>query len=350
MLRRRTARPGFSLMEVVVALFVMALGVICLFTLFPLGAVQMGRALRDDRAQTTVLQADGVVRLLWENQIAEVLNPTDQFYTSLSNPGGTLTAIPATAVPSYPVLFDPIGHQARGGSLVVATPGNWLANTVSGFPRRTSNSGNYNLANNYLASFRACTLMDDLEFARDPAFNTGTTPPGSAAGGPETGAGAVDTVLVRGGRYNWAAVVQRPNNNNPKVVDLKVLVFDRRAPGIAPATAELRYNVTFTVGSTQVVIPDTLDNLGLRTGGWLMDGTITDGAVPNPGIRNANFYRIQTLTEVGATTVVELQTPIRPTTGTSYAAYNGHLYVLSNLIEVFDRPQLVPTNYTLQTP
>ena len=35
---RRTTRPGFSLMEVVVALFVMALGIICLFTLFPLGA------------------------------------------------------------------------------------------------------------------------------------------------------------------------------------------------------------------------------------------------------------------------------------------------------------------------
>jgi Tfp pilus assembly protein PilV len=44
----RTRRAGLSRVEVLVAMFIMALGMIALLTLFPLGALQMGQALKDD--------------------------------------------------------------------------------------------------------------------------------------------------------------------------------------------------------------------------------------------------------------------------------------------------------------
>ena len=73
MLLSNRTRRGFSLTEVIVALFIMAIGIISLLTLFPLGAVQMGKALRDDRSQTTGVIADGKMRLWWQLAITDVL-------------------------------------------------------------------------------------------------------------------------------------------------------------------------------------------------------------------------------------------------------------------------------------
>src|SRR5262245_23422926 len=46
----RNRRAAFSLVEVLVAIFVVALGLLTLLTLFPLGALTMGQAIQDDRA------------------------------------------------------------------------------------------------------------------------------------------------------------------------------------------------------------------------------------------------------------------------------------------------------------
>ena len=45
----RTRRPGITLLEVLIAIFVMGIGMLALLTLFPLGALSMAQALRDDR-------------------------------------------------------------------------------------------------------------------------------------------------------------------------------------------------------------------------------------------------------------------------------------------------------------
>jgi hypothetical protein len=68
-------RPGLTLTEVLVAMFVMALGLISLLTLFPLGALQIGSALRDDRCAQTALQADAFLRSYWQARVAEPLAP-----------------------------------------------------------------------------------------------------------------------------------------------------------------------------------------------------------------------------------------------------------------------------------
>ena len=62
----RNRRAGLSLVEVLVALFIMALGMIALLTLFPLGALQMGQALKDDRCSQAVTAADNYMRSYWK--------------------------------------------------------------------------------------------------------------------------------------------------------------------------------------------------------------------------------------------------------------------------------------------
>jgi len=54
LLRSRSAachkRPGITLLEVLVAIFIMGIGLLALLTLFPLGALEMAQAIQDDRA------------------------------------------------------------------------------------------------------------------------------------------------------------------------------------------------------------------------------------------------------------------------------------------------------------
>ncbi len=396
MLRRTARRSGFSLTEVLVALFVMALGIISLLTLFPVGAVTMGRALQDDRTQTTGLQADAAIRMWWRQEVVEAFpryglrdtedapfwvldDPNDPWVgnTPAAFPHPATTQAPATPgaypvftfhpnpnpapavgrrayplavpensqLPSFPVLIDPVGLN----SYTAGTQSFWNAGAgispalPNGFtvPRRTIRTAGANL----VQAIRSCTMFDDLELSR-------AATPGAPAGMAETGSAFP---VVRQGRYNWAAVIQRENNANRYVADLKILVYDRRAPGVAPTDAELHFVVPgMTVGSTQIILPTTVDVLKLRTNGWIMDGTITDPTNDPPatvGIKNANFYRILTITEVGGATVLELQTPIKPPTGApGVTSYNGRIYVMSNLIEVFDRPKLEPTAFTAQVP
>ncbi len=65
-------RAGMSLTEVLVALFILTIGVIGILTMFPLGAVQMARAVRDDRSALAANNADAYMRWYWANY---VVNP-----------------------------------------------------------------------------------------------------------------------------------------------------------------------------------------------------------------------------------------------------------------------------------
>lgn len=350
-------RPGLSLLEVIVALFVMAIGMISLLTLFPLGALQMGQALRDARAAETCSQADTMMRLWWQRDVVEG-NPfgsvglQDPAFGFLDNPQNTLPALPFagdTIRSSYPVFIDPIGWDARTGKpAVVKTQ---VAGGLGGLtPRRSmfwiTNDPN-NLAGPYPArsttfqsafSFRTATMMDDI------TFNEAALP-------DSTSTAAVPGTLARQGRYNWTAVIQRPDNVNRFVADLKILVFDGRAPGIAPADAERVFNPAgaASVGTSQIVL-----NVGatppdyLRAGSWIMDGTlIAAGAGAPVSVRNAVWYRIQSIDKdtLAGAFIIDLQTPLlRPVTAAS------QIYVFKGLLEVFDRPQLAPPDYKKQVP
>jgi prepilin-type N-terminal cleavage/methylation domain-containing protein len=58
-------RPGVTLLEVLVAIFIVAVGLLALLVLFPLGVLSMAQAIEDDRAaalaaDSVALSADGL--------------------------------------------------------------------------------------------------------------------------------------------------------------------------------------------------------------------------------------------------------------------------------------------------
>jgi hypothetical protein len=485
-------RPGLTMTEAIVALFVAAVGIISLLVLFPLGAIQMGQALRDERALQTALKADGLLRFYWRDQVVErfgpdpvtgvqrqigspdltrdyALNPllpnfplgADPFILAFDDPSGAPDAAPNPANPyspqnpfntlalpvnnnptnvqpctlipipprtgfvrlraapglpplfdgpSYPVMIDMIGWQARtqAGTADVA----WVAGrdltglpnpTTPCLPRRTlrrvyydppgsvpvplpptvpanaiytlndgqftSNNPNGPFTSTVYGTSRgpsrpaaiglspllASSLLDDLTY--DEAGNAGVVDPNAPPPPPPP-----PSRVERLGRYNFAAVLQRPDNKVLHTATLSVMVFENRAPAYAPIGAERQYPrdsgltlpVNMTVGSSSFDLYYAGEPPPIQKGRWVLDGTIiapgTVAAVPN-GIRNANFYRVASVTPGVDTSItpnqtylrVELQTPITVPLGTTLApnsTYQGQIYVFDGLTEVFGRPPL----------
>ena len=331
-----TRRPGISLMEAMIAIGVMAIGLLSLLTLFPLGAVQIGQALKDDRCSEAALQADAYMRSYWEHAVAGG-NPVggesdsntaqgtgsgDATQDPFVDPDGTGSAYVAalSSEPSYPVFVDPIGYYTYTTPTPYQTR---IARENTGIPR-------VKLAGitGGPQAVRVCSLTDDLTYGTDGAA--------TLSGGQ----------LVRQGRYTWAAMLQKPDVAADEA-DIKVLVFDRRIPLLNDTNNEILLTVTPTQVNPGVTSSLTITGLPtsevplIRRGGWIMDGTVQ--AATTGGIRHANFYRITAVeSPAPGTFVVDLETPIvrndgNTGTGTEYTAT---FYLLAGLAEVFDRPPL----------
>src|SRR3954452_21010406 len=88
-------RPGVTLIEVLITIFIMGIGMLALLALFPLGAVSMAQALKDDRVTSAAINADSLA-LAWDIRHDATVS------------SGFTTGLPATyAGPSYPVYVDP---------------------------------------------------------------------------------------------------------------------------------------------------------------------------------------------------------------------------------------------------
>ncbi len=347
-----TRRPGLSLTEVLVALFIMGIGTIAILTLFPLGALNMAQALRDDRTTQAAGQADAFLRWYVQEAKTDAINSTpnrltgvtgnyERWYGALNDPGSASVSkylIPTTgrAIPSYPVVIDPMGYVARGGAASFSGTGRggWVGDAgfgngdwaayrhTSALPRFTLAMVNDTAraptaADQRLFAQRVCTLLDGM------GYDKGT-------GGPDTTSGAIDRDI----RYNWLWVVQKADSTRAPAT-VTVVVFDRRAPMYAPAGSEEVYTPSFAQpGQTRISFrPGEVPPV--QKGGWLMDATVvaadstgraftnpsikdgvgafTEPTPPQPWIRNANFYRVASITEDPGTggADVELDIPLK---------------------------------------
>lgn len=368
-------RPGMSLTEVLVALFIMALGTIAILTMFPLGMMQMGQALKDDRTSQCASAADAYMRWYWKTNVTQPVpsntGPTppssEPFVRALYNPstdggpppGGANPFPQATTGPSYPVVVDPFGSLAPWGAQNAATQAQWFGNFAT--PRRSLNQITAQPAP---YAQRVCSLMDGLGY---DAGGTGT--PALTASG---------TTIERELRYNWLWVVQMPDVGAPTTATMTVVVFDKRAFQYAPGGAEAVFIPVLNPnnaaaglpGSTTVSFP-TGTNLGVQKGGWIVDvsttvidyqgnhyvppaipGTVGMNPPPQPGVRNANFYRVISVTDNGTTVDVELQIPLKADTVTSPAdlakfdPLNHRRFVVPvGVSEVFERPILTDERF-----
>jgi hypothetical protein len=315
-------------------LFVMALGLISLLTLFPVGAIQIGLALRDDRCKQTAVQADAFMRAYWQARVIVPLtdvNPAtkpDDFYLAMDDPNwtGPMGTAPSEVFtsPSFPVLVDPIGYHTYSGAAKTAV----ASDTVVAFPRR--NIGIVDTITTTVpmldqqAALRNCVMLDDWTFV-------------------ENGLAATNGGVTRVGKYNWAVVLQRPAGasitNRP--ASMTILCFGERPPLLNSTDNEklvtgvaLTANSTTITGISKPAVTPTDPNSPplLKKGGWVMDGSIDTGGTPN---RYANFYRITNVNEQATTFDIEIEPPligpVLPTT---------RLFFFAGLTEVFQRPPL----------
>ncbi len=194
-----TRRPGATLIEVLVAIFIMGIGMIALLTLFPIGALRMQQAIQDERAQQAghnahalsiihnVHNDSSVVTIPGAPGVPDVFaNPTDK---SQAIPTPMIDADPEG--PSYPVFVDPIGFQS-------STPGTFQA-FLAGYTPVRRRLPSYTTTNTSIYNW--FTLFDDL------AFN-------SADGTPQVSGAAV----LRDTRYSWAYLLQRPRTADSSIV------------------------------------------------------------------------------------------------------------------------------------
>lgn len=214
-----TRRPAVTLIEVLVTLFIMAIGMLALLVLFPLGAISMGQALKDDRCASTASMAENVAIAMNVRHDPLVVN-----------------GFAGTALPVY---VDPYGAIQNLGPVggVIPRVGVSFATTPA-------------LADRWFS------LPDDLAFSASGSANTAPT------GG----------VLDRGRRYSFAYLLTQPQPNPNQIVNLTVVVYSARpVTSLAPEQA---YTAA-PVGTNGLIVtwagPQPTPNI--RRGGWVLDTT-----------------------------------------------------------------------------
>jgi hypothetical protein len=341
--RTTAGRPGLTLVEVLTAIFVMALGLLALLTLFPLGALNMAQAVKDDRSGTAAQNATSLMRVLWREYAAKYAaavaagnpnpDPDPVLTQKMLNPGGGLPDRTGLNGPSYPVFLDAYGYT----TYTAGPPDfqNWLCGISPGVPR-------YSLAflGNQQAVLRTFhSSLDDPSFGTDGIPDTGNPP---------------NAPIEREGRYSWGFLVQRTQANASwMTANLTVVVYSGRSlqlsQDLAPTT-ETAYSAHFTQGSTlggdnYLSYPAVGNPPPLRRGRWVMDATMFDSSLPDDP--HGYFYRVVNISDpypdpnnaANLRVDLELQRPAVRSTGN-----NGVAYILEDVIEVFprDRHPLVP--------
>jgi hypothetical protein len=301
-------RPGVTLMEVLVTIFIMGLGMIALLTLFPVGAVSVARALKDDRAANAAVNADGIG---WAQNLR-----TDPLVTSSYTTGVTTTI----AGPSNGVYVDPLGY------LVDTNPTKTVGG-VAGITRTSMSLQNYTARNSVTSlaltaneAARWCTLLDDIQF-----LNNGKPDPNG--GIPDTASASVQ----RYGKYTWAWLLRQEQAGDSTLgVHAWVVVYRDRVTTLPPAP---QFETPLTVvpggvntASNSVTVSGT--NLNLRTGAWVLDITTASsgsGAVPGYFYRVVDWY----VDNANSQTTLQLENGPQANTAT--------LILMDNVVEVFDR-------------
>src|SRR5579859_4703339 len=156
-----TRRPAVTLIEVLVSMFIMAIGMMALLVLFPLGAISMGQALKDDRCATTAIMAENVAIAMNVRHDPLVLAG---FATS---GGGPIYVDPNGVIEGMPTLGGTIPRVSTSFATTPPTLARKLAD-------------------------RWFSLPDDIKFAE--------------SGTPDISGGSVE----RGRRYSYAYLLSRP--------------------------------------------------------------------------------------------------------------------------------------------
>jgi hypothetical protein len=297
-------RSGVTLVEVLVAIFVMALGLLTLLALFPLGVLTMEQAIQDDRTATASETATAIA-------IAQDLrhDPSVMPLFQTPPPASIVYTAPLADGPSYPVYVDPAGYR----SYLSPT---WVGGGTYGVPRST-----VSFVNTPADVLRWFSLLDDIQF--------------DDSGYPNYPIPGQPTTFERNNRYGWAYLLRRPMTGDPTVVDMAVVVYAQRSL----QSDETTFNASFDPTSNIVSVswPAGSPPPNLRPGSWILDTTPVATSPTTYGPPHASFYRVVGATDTSATSMdLEVQTPLRafPAAG---GPFGGTIVVMEGVAEVFEK-------------
>jgi prepilin-type N-terminal cleavage/methylation domain-containing protein len=324
-----TRRSGVTLVEVMVAMFIMALGLMSLLTLFPLGALRMAQAIKDDRTKFAADNANAVGRLWWRNiwldpntgnertyraaltaepMIGALNNnmypmptqnsgnpwpyvnpplpaaPNWPVYKNFSNNNNFNPTYVDRTLPGIPVFVDPVGYLTNNGTAAffvggqTQVPGNGVDQfplpLVAGVPVRFGGIPRRSITQVQQMSPLLIGLGNPIIPGQvNAAVRVCTLPDdiefngnGRAVDPPGTG------TVQRGGKYTYSWLLQRDHNGYPDQTKMTVVVYSGRSADIQ--NDERVYTCFASVGSTGVTLtwsgnPD--DKPKIKKGGWILD-------------------------------------------------------------------------------
>jgi len=274
-------RPGISLLEVLIAIFVMAIGMLALLTLFPVGALSMAQAIKDNRAAQSAMAADAYARAMSLKTDANV----SQYLTS-----------------NQIVYCDPFGVNFG------------LTSKIGGINRVAPST-----VTSQALTIRQFSVLDDIVF--------------DSNGTPQLSGGK----LQRFNRITWAYLLRAPSlaltgvSVNSVPVPMSIVVYNNRP--LVPPPNETNDTYSASGGSnyadpTGVTLspanPPGTWPPAVRAGSWIL----------GIGDTNTSFYRVVSVSNpVNNTLQIELQTPVQ-------ANNLSQVIVMEYVIEVFERKPL----------
>lgn len=352
----RVQRRGTTLVEVLVAIFVMALGLIALLTLFPLGALRMSQAIQADRCAALSANAAAIVNAKNLRVDPEILQIRDLFNNPIANdpyasPLPSAPTFPGPRVldpdgPSYPVMVDPNGFMSLAVGLQHWAP----ANSPGVLSRRNvsfvaANPGP--LGKNQ--RFQWFNLLDDITFSSD------VTSPYQMGSPTVIGPNTIERSFGNYG-YSWAYMLQKPRLSEPAVLDTSVIVYRNRSTGLSNENALNEYvydanpmglvvsKTTFdTTRNTVIIDYSKSQPPPLRVGAWICD--VSYGPAWPPTVNGFDtskphgfWYRIVSVSDdlVAQTMEVEVQQNLRGFPANTIDI-PGTVLVLEGVVEVYDR-------------
>jgi hypothetical protein len=284
-------RDGSTLMEVLIAIFVMGIGLLSVLAMFPMGALTMARAIKDDSAG----HASANARAIAAAQNIR-FDPSVAPYFDL--PPGAAYDVPPLDGPSYAVYVDPFGFSSY-----TAGADQSFVGRDTGIRRSTLSFVAPGNVSNVQQVLRWCTRLDDIAFGPNAQPST------------ETGSASRTTSV------SWAWLLRRPRAGTPSYCEMTVVIYNQRplTNTVQLAAKEQSYPGCLVGGASNqqmnvVTLSWTAGQVSPRLveGGWILDAT--PNALPGgkAGPCNAGFYRIVNVGDyIGNTVEIELDKPLR---------------------------------------
>jgi len=248
---KKCSRPGLSLVEVLATIFILAIGMVSVLVLFPVGALKVRQSLINERTALCAANGESSFKVL--NQTGYI---TDAMLTSIytTTPDGNRLA-----------MIDQCADSAATGTYPAASANPLNLFFATSFPP-TENQTQFKKIWFF--------LQDDIEWD-----NTGST----------------NGAFARGQGFSWAYLLRKNIKGPTPLFELTILVYHGRSPSLYDSENDKPLTLTQmadagAVGNLAVAVsavPSKEEGRTLVKGSWIVDTTN----------KEFEFYQVQAITE-----------------------------------------------------